>query len=240
MSIGRTIVEYQSQSTANPFLYLWFISSLIGSTYKLIWDLKMDYGFFDKNAGENKYGRLLVNFLKTKFKFNNQIHQNEIKLAYVNVRNMKVSGKLNCIEQIITVDNIKIVCLVETFYRLNSKFAKISNFSGYHIIRNVGEKRGGGISCFIHDSLEAYKMQVFGKAASEILWLKLLKCSPIINPIIVYFVAGNSILSRAWNKKIWTKLKELDSLIKSDAEEANIAGDFVKFFGNTYNSRPLW
>ncbi|CAF3333525.1 unnamed protein product [Rotaria socialis] len=42
---------------ANPFLYLWFISSLISSTYKLIWDFKMDYGLFDKNASENKYLR---------------------------------------------------------------------------------------------------------------------------------------------------------------------------------------
>ncbi|CAF3180651.1 unnamed protein product [Rotaria sp. Silwood2] len=52
-----TILEYQQQRTSNPFLYLWFISSLIGSTYKLIWDLKMDYGFFDKNAGKNKFLR---------------------------------------------------------------------------------------------------------------------------------------------------------------------------------------
>ncbi|CAM4807182.1 unnamed protein product [Rotaria magnacalcarata] len=51
------IVEYQSRRAANPFLYLWLISSLISSTYKLIWDFKMDYGLFDKNAGENKYLR---------------------------------------------------------------------------------------------------------------------------------------------------------------------------------------
>lgn len=52
-----TIPKYQRQQTSNPFLYVWFLSSLIGSTYKLIWDLKMDYGFFDKNEGENRYLR---------------------------------------------------------------------------------------------------------------------------------------------------------------------------------------
>ncbi|CAF4521537.1 unnamed protein product, partial [Rotaria socialis] len=46
-----------NRRAANPFLYLWFISSLISSTYKLIWDFKMDYGLFDKNASENKYLR---------------------------------------------------------------------------------------------------------------------------------------------------------------------------------------
>ncbi|CAF3753445.1 unnamed protein product, partial [Rotaria sp. Silwood1] len=52
-----TIPAYQHQPALNPFLYLWFLSSLIGSIYKLVWDLKMDYGFFHKNAGENKYLR---------------------------------------------------------------------------------------------------------------------------------------------------------------------------------------
>lgn len=52
-----SIPSYQHQPASNPFLYIWFISSLVGSIYKLVWDLKMDYGFFDKNAGENKYLR---------------------------------------------------------------------------------------------------------------------------------------------------------------------------------------
>ena len=44
----------------NPFFYLWFIAKFIGTIYKLFWDYKMDWGFFDKNAGENKYLREVI------------------------------------------------------------------------------------------------------------------------------------------------------------------------------------
>jgi len=52
-----TAIHYLDEPTSNPFLYLWIIASFIGATYKLLWDLKMDWGFFDKNAGENKFLR---------------------------------------------------------------------------------------------------------------------------------------------------------------------------------------
>ncbi|UJR08698.1 hypothetical protein I4U23_012956 [Adineta vaga] len=52
-----TAIHYLDNPTSNPFLYIWIIASFIGATYKVIWDLKMDWGFFDKNAGENKFLR---------------------------------------------------------------------------------------------------------------------------------------------------------------------------------------
>ena len=52
-----TNVHYIHRPTTNPYLYLWIFSSLIGSTYKYIWDVKMDWGFFDKNSGENRFLR---------------------------------------------------------------------------------------------------------------------------------------------------------------------------------------
>jgi xenotropic and polytropic retrovirus receptor 1 len=41
----------------NPFTYAWLISQLISSCYALTWDLKMDWGLFDKHAGENTFLR---------------------------------------------------------------------------------------------------------------------------------------------------------------------------------------
>lgn len=37
----------------NPYTYAWIGAQVISSTYALTWDLKMDWGLFDKNAGEN-------------------------------------------------------------------------------------------------------------------------------------------------------------------------------------------
>uniref|UniRef100_A0A8D1NBM6 Solute carrier family 53 member 1 n=1 Tax=Sus scrofa TaxID=9823 RepID=A0A8D1NBM6_PIG len=39
------------------FFYLWIVFCIISSCYTLIWDLKMDWGLFDKNAGENTFLR---------------------------------------------------------------------------------------------------------------------------------------------------------------------------------------
>uniref|UniRef100_A0A1Q3F8F7 Putative small molecule transporter n=1 Tax=Culex tarsalis TaxID=7177 RepID=A0A1Q3F8F7_CULTA len=37
----------------NPYLWLWLLSSIVSSCYAYTWDIKMDWGLFDKNAGEN-------------------------------------------------------------------------------------------------------------------------------------------------------------------------------------------
>ncbi|XP_055527138.1 xenotropic and polytropic retrovirus receptor 1 [Wyeomyia smithii] len=41
----------------NPYLWLWILSSVVSSCYAYTWDIKMDWGLFDKNAGENTFLR---------------------------------------------------------------------------------------------------------------------------------------------------------------------------------------
>ncbi|GLH09035.1 hypothetical protein R5R35_012540 [Gryllus longicercus] len=48
--------KYLSTSD-NPFFYLWVFSSILSSCYAYTWDIKMDWGLFDKKAGDNKYLR---------------------------------------------------------------------------------------------------------------------------------------------------------------------------------------
>ena len=52
-----TTAQYENGRAANPFLYVWIVASLFSSTFRLIWDLKMDWGFFDANAGDNRFLR---------------------------------------------------------------------------------------------------------------------------------------------------------------------------------------
>lgn len=49
-------VEYQTR-WENPWLWFWMISCFVNSVYSLTWDLKMDWGLLDSNAGENKFLR---------------------------------------------------------------------------------------------------------------------------------------------------------------------------------------
>lgn len=41
----------------NPYTICWLLSSALASTYAYVWDIKMDWGLFDKNAGENRFLR---------------------------------------------------------------------------------------------------------------------------------------------------------------------------------------
>ncbi|XP_062855548.1 xenotropic and polytropic retrovirus receptor 1a [Trichomycterus rosablanca] len=49
--------DNQNDADAEAFFYLLIIFSTISSLYNLIWDLKMDWGLFDKNAGEHTFLR---------------------------------------------------------------------------------------------------------------------------------------------------------------------------------------
>uniref|UniRef100_T1JMQ6 Xenotropic and polytropic retrovirus receptor 1 n=1 Tax=Strigamia maritima TaxID=126957 RepID=T1JMQ6_STRMM len=45
--------ETYHNTVHNPFFYMWIATSIISSCYAYIWDIKMDWGLFDQNAGEN-------------------------------------------------------------------------------------------------------------------------------------------------------------------------------------------
>lgn len=48
--------EYET-TFANPYTILWMLSAVVSSMYAYLWDIKMDWGLFDKNAGENTFLR---------------------------------------------------------------------------------------------------------------------------------------------------------------------------------------
>ncbi|KAK7793849.1 hypothetical protein R5R35_014133 [Gryllus longicercus] len=48
--------EYKS-SLSNPYFYLWLLAQVVNSCYAYTWDIKMDWGLFDSNAGENTFLR---------------------------------------------------------------------------------------------------------------------------------------------------------------------------------------
>ena len=42
---------------ASVFFWLWIVAAVVSTCYTLTWDIKMDWGLLDKNAGENKFLR---------------------------------------------------------------------------------------------------------------------------------------------------------------------------------------
>lgn len=50
-------IPEQGHTDADMFFYLLIVFSTISSLYTLIWDLRMDWGLFDRGAGENTFLR---------------------------------------------------------------------------------------------------------------------------------------------------------------------------------------
>lgn len=65
--------DYES-TFDNPYTICWLLSSLLASTYAYIWDIKMDWGLFDSNAGENKYLREEVVYSSTVSTLNRNVY----------------------------------------------------------------------------------------------------------------------------------------------------------------------
>lgn len=49
----------------NPYTILLLLSGILSSCYAYTWDIKMDWGLFDSNAGENKFLREEVVYSST-------------------------------------------------------------------------------------------------------------------------------------------------------------------------------
>lgn len=57
--------SHSKDEDPSVFFYLWITASVFSSLYSYIWDIKMDWGLFDRNAGENRFLREEVVYSST-------------------------------------------------------------------------------------------------------------------------------------------------------------------------------
>ncbi|XP_065075374.1 solute carrier family 53 member 1 [Ochlerotatus camptorhynchus] len=82
----------------NPYLWLWLLSQVISSVYAYMWDIKMDWGLFDKNAGENTFLREEIVYSTPFFYYFAIIEDLFLRfvwaISYALIENKVVSGDL--------------------------------------------------------------------------------------------------------------------------------------------------
>lgn len=126
-------LHYLKDPTANPFLYIWIAASSLGATYKVIWDLKMDWGFFDKNAGENKLLRDQIVY-PSKFYYYAAVVQN-ILFRYIWIVNVFMQFRTRSAEYADVIGFI--FGLIEIFRRFIWNYFRLEN----EHLNNCGEFR---------------------------------------------------------------------------------------------------
>ncbi|CAF3082773.1 unnamed protein product [Rotaria socialis] len=128
-----TTIHFLNDPTANPFLYVWIIASFIGATYKLIWDLKMDWGFFDANDNENKFLREQIVY-PSKFYYYAGIIQ-DVTFRYIWIINVFMHFRTRSAEYADVIGFI--FGLIEVFRRFIWNYFRLEN----EHLNNCGEFR---------------------------------------------------------------------------------------------------
>ncbi|CAF1649579.1 unnamed protein product [Rotaria magnacalcarata] len=128
-----TAIHFLNDPTANPFLYVWIVASFIGATYKLIWDFKMDWGFFDANDNENKFLREQIVY-PSKFYYYAGIIQ-DVTFRYIWIINVFMHFRTRSAEYADVIGFI--FGLIEVFRRFIWNYFRLEN----EHLNNCGEFR---------------------------------------------------------------------------------------------------
>ncbi|XP_018422921.1 PREDICTED: xenotropic and polytropic retrovirus receptor 1 isoform X2 [Nanorana parkeri] len=122
-----------NHSDAQVFFYLWIISYVISSLYTLIWDLKMDWGLFDKNAGENTFLREEIVYPQKAYYYCAIIQDVILRFAWTIQISLTTLNLHNNISDIIST----VFAPLEVFRRFVWNFFRLEN----EHLNNCGEFR---------------------------------------------------------------------------------------------------
>ncbi|XP_012871164.1 PREDICTED: xenotropic and polytropic retrovirus receptor 1 [Dipodomys ordii] len=123
----------RGHSDTNVFFYLWIVFCIISSCYTLIWDLKMDWGLFDKNAGENTFLREEIVYPQKAYYYCAIIEDVILRFAWTIQISITSTTKLSNVGDIIAT----VFAPLEVFRRFVWNFFRLEN----EHLNNCGEFR---------------------------------------------------------------------------------------------------
>uniref|UniRef100_A0A3Q4HEY0 Xenotropic and polytropic retrovirus receptor 1a n=1 Tax=Neolamprologus brichardi TaxID=32507 RepID=A0A3Q4HEY0_NEOBR len=123
----------QSHADANTFFYLLIVSSIISSLYTLIWDLRMDWGLFDRGAGENIFLREEIVYPHKAYYYCAIVEDVILRFAWTIQISLITMTKINSVGDILAT----MLAPLEVFRRFVWNFFRLEN----EHLNNCGEFR---------------------------------------------------------------------------------------------------
>uniref|UniRef100_A0A8C1N3S3 Xenotropic and polytropic retrovirus receptor 1 homolog n=2 Tax=Cyprinus carpio TaxID=7962 RepID=A0A8C1N3S3_CYPCA len=123
----------QKHADAEVFFYMLILSSVVSSLYTLIWDLKMDWGLFDRNAGENIFLREEIVYPHKAYYYCAIIEDVILRFAWTLQVSLTSMTAVPSIEDIV----VTILAPLEVFRRFVWNFFRLEN----EHLNNCGEFR---------------------------------------------------------------------------------------------------
>eukprot|EP00088_Acartia_fossae_P029076 TRINITY_DN2988_c0_g1_i11.p1 TRINITY_DN2988_c0_g1~~TRINITY_DN2988_c0_g1_i11.p1 ORF type:complete len:534 (-),score=108.41 TRINITY_DN2988_c0_g1_i11:1518-3119(-) len=133
--------KYRGEDGEIVFYTLWLISHTVSSVYGYIWDIKMDWGFFTRNAGENKFLREEIVYSSKNYYYFAIVEDLVIRFSWVYLHVIKTrhnDGTINVpIEIVVTL----FACLevmrrfIWNFFRLENEH--LNNCGKFRAVRDI-------------------------------------------------------------------------------------------------------
>lgn len=125
--------KVDNHSDTSIFFYLLIASSIINSCYTLIWDLKMDWGLFDRNAGENTLLREEIVYPQKAYYYGAILEDVILRFAWTIPLSVGVLTSYHFISDILAT----VLAPLEVFRRFVWNFFRLEN----EHLNNCGEFR---------------------------------------------------------------------------------------------------
>ncbi|CAB3379040.1 Hypothetical predicted protein [Cloeon dipterum] len=136
-SVLRKYYEADYQSHAeNPFFYAWMVSAIVSSSYSYAWDIKMDWGFFDQNAGENRFLRAEVVYSSKNYYYFAIIEDLLIRFSWAFSFLIVENGYLSKQYMTFTVSILEVVRrFIWNYFRLENEH--LNNCGNFRAVRDI-------------------------------------------------------------------------------------------------------
>nr|XP_057917961.1 xenotropic and polytropic retrovirus receptor 1 homolog isoform X2 [Doryrhamphus excisus] len=130
---GLVSSEAESYDDAQIFFYLYVTCLVVSSCYTLVWDLKMDWGLFDRNAGENTFLREEIVYPHKAYYYSAIVEDVLLRFSWI------LTVSLSTISSLYGVSDILATTLapMEVFRRFVWNFFRLEN----EHLNNCGEFR---------------------------------------------------------------------------------------------------
>ncbi|XP_063747231.1 xenotropic and polytropic retrovirus receptor 1a isoform X2 [Eleginops maclovinus] len=123
----------QGHTDADMFFYLLVVFSSISSLYTLIWDLRMDWGLFDRGAGENTFLREEIVYPHKAYYYCAIIEDVILRFAWTIQISLTTTTKIHSVGDIVST----VLAPMEVFRRFVWNFFRLEN----EHLNNCGEFR---------------------------------------------------------------------------------------------------
>jgi len=128
---------YGTAGSKHPFFYVWLLSAVVSSIYGYIWDIKMDWGFFTDNAGDNKFLREEIVYSSKNYYYFAIVEDFFIRFSWVYILLLQEFGSPIPMEIVVTIFSCLEVIrrFIWNFFRLENEH--LNNCGKFRAVRDI-------------------------------------------------------------------------------------------------------